>query len=52
MGSYIAKWAKETGNEVHVGYMFGIMVEKGAEYPVGDPRIRTACLLDNMPATY
>ena len=24
--------------EVHFGFLFGIMVEKGSEYPVGDER--------------
>ena len=24
--------------EVHFGYLFGIMVEKGSEFPEGDPR--------------
>ena len=26
------------GTEVHFGYLFGIMVEKGAEFEVGDSR--------------
>ena len=29
---------EEYGTEVHFGYLFGIMVEKGAEFEVGDPR--------------
>ena len=30
--------AKEQNVEAHFGYLFGIMVEKGSEYPKGDPR--------------
>ena len=34
----VANEAKENGEENHFGYLFGIMVEKGSEYPEGDPR--------------
>ena len=30
--------SEEHGSEVHFGYLFGIMVEKGAEFPENDPR--------------
>ena len=34
----VADEAKEKGEEIHFGYLFGIMVEKGSEYPEGDAR--------------
>ena len=34
----IAAEARLTGKEIHFGYLFGRMVEKGAEFLEGDPR--------------
>ena len=34
----VAADAKAKNEEVHFGYLFGIMVEKGSEHPVGDVR--------------
>ena len=34
----VANAARENNSEVHFGYMFGIMVEKGSEFPEGDDR--------------
>ena len=36
--SDIAKWAQMQNKEVHMGRLFGIMVEKGFELPIGDAR--------------
>ena len=30
--------AQKTNTEVHLGFLFGFMVQKGAEFPDGDPR--------------
>ena len=34
----VAEEARLADSEVHFGYMFGIMVEKGSEFPEGDDR--------------
>ena len=34
----VADQARESGEEIHFGYLFGIMVERGSEYPEGDAR--------------
>ena len=34
----VSRAANEGEYEVHFGYLFGIMVEKGSEFPDGDPR--------------
>ena len=36
--SDVARWARNKGEEVHMGRLFGIMVEKGFELPENDPR--------------
>ena len=34
----VAEQARRDQSEIHFGYLFGIMVEKGSEFPVGDER--------------
>jgi hypothetical protein len=34
----VASQAKQDDKEIHFGYLFGIMVEKGSEFEPGDPR--------------
>ena len=34
----VSNQARSEGSEIHFGYLFGIMTEKGAEYDLGDPR--------------
>ena len=34
----VSRQARQAGREIHFGYLFGFMVEKGAEFPEGDPR--------------
>ena len=34
----MAREARETGEEVHFGMMFGFVVEKNTDRPAGDPR--------------
>ncbi len=34
----VASDARANDTEVHFGFLFGIVVEKGSEYPEGDPR--------------
>ena len=34
----VAAAARKSGTEIHFGYLFGIMVEKGSEFEPGDPR--------------
>ena len=36
--SYVRKEALAKGKEIHLAFFFGVMVQKGAEYPDGDPR--------------
>ena len=34
----VSRNARVAGKEIHFGYLFGFMVEKGAEFPAGDSR--------------
>ena len=34
----VAREARANNQEIHFGYLFGIMVEKGFEFPKGDAR--------------
>lgn len=34
----VSKEARESGEEVHLAFLFGFMVGKGSEYEPGDPR--------------
>ena len=36
--SKVSREARDQGKEVHLAFLFGFMVQKGAEYEPGDPR--------------
>ena len=36
--SRVSREARDQGKEIHLGFLFGFMVQKGAEFEPGDPR--------------